>query len=181
MARRSRSGGRGRASNRPSYSRGPTVNMAVAPPPRRLSRSMQRILKGASPVRKEWLKYEPKKPVNLRAGGIGGTPARHTRMLSRVRYGKVPVPGTWKIDRPGRRSILVVPRGHILERYREGYGSLRQVLYGPVKEPRFPADRFIVCVRREQRRQIMHAIGRAGSGQPKQRTPQRSAYSNVEC
>lgn len=174
MARRSR--GRGRASN--PFTRGPIIDMRVAPRPRKLSATVRRILKGSSTL-------SPTHKTKWKKGGYaalyGSKPNIYTQWKSRVRYGQKPIPGTWKIDRPGSRSILIVPAGHPMARFRHGYGSLEDVIYRRVDVPRFPADDFIVCVRREQRRQVLHAMNKTGAGKPRQQKPTRSAYSNVRC
>jgi len=39
----------------------------------------------------------------------------------------------------------------------------------------------IICVRRKRRREVMFAIGKAGSGQKRQRRPRRNEWSEVRC
>lgn len=42
-------------------------------------------------------------------------------------------------------------------------------------------SRVLICVRRKIRREVMHATGKAGSGQRRQAPPRRSEYSSVSC
>lgn len=39
----------------------------------------------------------------------------------------------------------------------------------------------MICVRRKQRREVIHALGHAGSGRKSQRAPKRNFWSEVHC
>lgn len=39
----------------------------------------------------------------------------------------------------------------------------------------------LICVRRSIRKEIMHALGKAGAGQKRQKRPVRSEYSSIHC
>lgn len=39
----------------------------------------------------------------------------------------------------------------------------------------------LICIRRRRRKEVIHALGHAGAGKPRQRRPRRNFYSEVRC
>lgn len=107
--------------------------------------------------------------------------------------------------------IVVVPEGHRLARLQTygGRFTIADVLKGYKYVPGFPRGwnwhsdpglttysyenypsrrvgfalpwQVVICVRRKRRREVLHAMGKTGKGQAKQKPSVRNYYSNVRC
>lgn len=95
---------------------------------------------------------------------------------------------TWHPEgkaRPARsfdssRHRLVVGQAQVKQAVRTGYTKLRHLALQVPKAVAFQApEKVLVCVRRQMRREVMHALKKAGKrGQKSRRW---SWYSNISC
>lgn len=82
--------------------------------------------------------------------------------------------------RPRYRTAVIVPQGHRLAKLSRNKVPLSEALrpyysFGPM------SHHVVVCVRRHRRRQVIFALGKAGSGKRRQRSPRYNDMSYVRC
>lgn len=89
---------------------------------------------------------------------------------------------TWINRGPHLSPIRIVGHDHPLAKQRSRKGSLRKIMREKVTFPN--PTKTIICVRRKQRKEVLHALkftGGAGRRRRRFRAPRRNFFSYVDC
>lgn len=124
--------------------------------------------------------YSPSDPLSSAlAQDLNWTPSSRQTLSAvedRRTFWPTPVPTAWE---PARKLSGAPARLASYPPRRAPQKTRLPTVYGPSWVIRFrDAPRVIVCIRRKQRKQVMHAYGYAGGRVAR---PRRNAYSAVSC